>query len=178
MNSPKQKIKCQTTVNRCDFHWAPIGDFGRNGIAFGTVPLCRQFFDCYYCIISAIKILWMNLWWGQMGHTVDVTYAKINKQQLCEKRTNARNNLRWTISVHSSRVRLKIARNNWKIDSFHSPRTVCDNWKANIRKYVPPQMPMFNCFLSRFSMKSPRKRFIKSVTMLSNTISPSFSLSQ
>ena len=31
-------------------------------------------------------------------------------------------------------------------------------------------MPSFNCDLSRFSMKSPRKRFTKSVTNDSNTI--------
>lgn len=36
--------------------------------------------------------------------------------------------------------------------------------------YSPPQMPMFSCLWSKFSMKSPKKRFIKSVTILSNTI--------
>lgn len=37
-------------------------------------------------------------------------------------------------------------------------------------KHLPPQMPMLSCLWSRFSMKSPRKRFIRSVTMLSKTI--------
>lgn len=35
---------------------------------------------------------------------------------------------------------------------------------------IPPQMPMFSWFLSRFSMKSPKKRFIRSVMTLSKTI--------
>lgn len=36
--------------------------------------------------------------------------------------------------------------------------------------YSPPQIPMFNCFLSKFSMKSPKNRFITSVMTLSKTI--------
>lgn len=35
---------------------------------------------------------------------------------------------------------------------------------------LPPHMPMFNCFVSKFSMKSPRYLFNRSVTILSNTI--------
>lgn len=36
--------------------------------------------------------------------------------------------------------------------------------------YSPPHIPMFNCFLSKFSMKSPRTRFITSVMTISKTI--------